>query len=336
MTIALAHSVSITLYYDIHLASPLPHMLMNRSNRNGFTLVELLVVIAIIGILVALLLPAVQAAREAARRMSCSNNIKQIVLAVHNYEDSVKTLPPGSFWACHPNGEWRGSILIHILPFMEQQPLYDQFDFNVTTDGQLGDDGRLIGATIIEGYICPSDTNTKLSPNGRAIHNYVANNGPTAHIDNPNCRCSTAAAWNSFALSPYERRDDFAGPFYRRCISQKHADIRDGLSNTIFFGETLRDCSAHTLQGWAWSNNGNGLVSTQVPMNIDTCSKDASADPCNRPCNWSAELAFKSRHPGGCQFGFGDGSVHYLSESIDHWTYQYLGAKADGEPAQIP
>ncbi|MCA9267018.1 MAG: DUF1559 domain-containing protein, partial [Planctomycetales bacterium] len=111
---------------------------------------------------------------------------------------------------------------------------------------------------------------------------------------------------------------------------------RDGLSNTIFFGETRRDCSNHTQQGWARSNNGNGLVSTQVPMNVDTCSTDSSADPCKRPCNWSTELAFKSAHSGGVFFVFGDGSVHFLNESIDHWAYQYLGAKADGKVVTIP
>ena len=137
--------------------------------RRGFTLVELLVVIAIIGILIALLLPAVQAAREAARRMQCSNNLKQIGLALHNYHTTNKAFPPGAFWVC-PEGElWRGSILIRLLPYIEQQPLYDQFDFTVPTDGQTeANTGTLLVANIVPPYVCPSDTNEGLF-NGRAI-----------------------------------------------------------------------------------------------------------------------------------------------------------------------
>ena len=104
------------------------------NSRKAFTLVELLVVIAIIGILIALLLPAVQAAREAARRSQCTNNLKQIGIALHNYHDTFKVFPPGGLWYTNSTGNanWvrnRGSMLLHILPFVEQQSLYDAFDF---------------------------------------------------------------------------------------------------------------------------------------------------------------------------------------------------------------
>lgn len=301
------------------------------AKRRGFTLVELLVVIAIIGILIALLLPAVQSAREAARRMQCQNNLKQLGLALHNYHDTHDTFPPGAFW--YNNAENRGSILIQLLPFIEQQNLYNQFDFTKNVDSQTA----LLGS-IIPTYVCPSDNNRGLR-NGAAIHNYAASAGPTPHIDNSSCKCASGASFNTFTLvvptSKYGGDPDFAGPFYRRGKPTTMQDCRDGLSNTIYFGEVRRDCSNHIRQGWMRSNNGNGLVATQVPINFPSCDDDAT-DPCNRPCNWSTELAFKSAHGGGAQFVLGDGSVHYFSENIDHNVYQLLGAKADGKSFTMP
>ncbi len=305
---------------------------MRNPKRHAFTLVELLVVIAIIGILIAMLLPAVQNAHTSARRVHCQNNLKQIGMSLHAYHTANETFPPGSYWYGSDYEAYRGSILILLLPYMDQQNLFENFDYTVRIDGQLFPDSTLLGSTIVPVYVCPSDDNTGLY-NGRAIHNYSASNGPTAHVDNPNCKCVNN--WNTYALSPYENTDDFAGPFHRRNSPTTIKDCKDGLSNTIYFGEVRRDCSRHTQQGWARSNNGNGLVSTQVPMNVDTCD-DADNDPCRRPCNWSTELAFKSAHKGGVAFLFGDGSVHFLSETIDHWNYQYLGAKADGQVARIP
>jgi len=123
-----------------------------------------------------------------------------------------------------------------------------------------------------------------------------------------------------------------AGPFDRLLPSftaVKHCT--DGLSNTIFFGEVLPACSVHHSAGWIDTNNGQGFTNTLVPINFDTCQTDLSASPCNHSCNWTTEMGFRSRHPGGAQFLFGDGSVHFLTESIDHQTYQHLGAKSDGE-----
>ncbi len=307
-----------------------------RNARRAFTLVELLVVITIIGILIGLLLPAVQSAREAARRMQCSNNLKQIGLALHLYESGNSTFPPGAYWYGTDYDRYRGSILGLLLPYLEQQSLFDQFDYTQRIDDQKFPDGTLIGSTIVSVYACPSDNNRGLY-NNRAIHNYAASAGPTAHGNNSdNCSCSSAMSWNTYALAPYGNVNNFAGMFFRREGAKSVADCRDGLSNTIFFGEVRRDCSVHIRQGWVRSNNGNGLVATQVPMNVDSCHDDASNDPCLQPCNWNLELAFKSSHPGGVGFLFGDGSVHFLSQSIDHWTYQYLGARSDGEPVTIP
>ncbi len=137
------------------------HSSVWHSDRRGFTLVELLVVIAIIGVLVALLLPAVQAAREAARRSSCANNLKQIGIAVHNYHDTYLVLPvggvqPGSCCGTPSAAGWG----IFILPFMEQKPLYDQYDFNTWNDQSRNTANTFVTTQFVKTYICPSDVNT--------------------------------------------------------------------------------------------------------------------------------------------------------------------------------
>ena len=313
--------------------------------RRGFTLVELLVVIAIIGILIALLLPAVQAAREAARRMQCSNNLKQIGLALHNYHDTNKCFPPGSFWYGLDYANYRGSILIRLFPFLEQQPLYDLYDFSnpggVTIDNQkLPDSNDLIQSTVVPVYVCPSD-NRQLVVNGRALSNYAASIGPTTHGNNSSCSCSEWQSWNEYAPDPWGGRygssTNFAGPFFRYPVNTQTrvADCTDGLSSTIYFGEVRPTCSAHHSGGWGNSNNGQGLTATLIPINYDTCERDYDHG-CNSYCNWSTELGFRSRHPGGAQFLFGDGSVHFLPETIDHWNYQYLGGKSDEHTAEVP
>lgn len=315
----------------------------------AFTLVELLVVITIIGILIALLLPAVQAAREAARRMRCSSNVKQIVLAVLNYESSCKILPPGAFWEISTQTNPRkGSILLHLLPYIEQQSIFDAFDFKLGVDGQcFKGTANPIGATPIAAYLCPSDQSpaTFLDPlpadpsvtgvTTVALHCYAASRGSNAMYDNSGggCACAEVSQWNSYATAgavPEPNVGTFSGPFTRLGVSLRVAEIRDGLSNTIFFGEVLPMSSWHADNGWATTNNGNGYVSTVIPINYDTSNRAPVPNNCSRYCNWNTADGFKSSHPGGATFGYGDGSVHFLPETIDHWTYQYLGAKDDG------
>jgi prepilin-type N-terminal cleavage/methylation domain-containing protein/prepilin-type processing-associated H-X9-DG protein len=292
---------------------------------HAFTLVELLVVIAIIAILVALLLPAIQAAREAARRSSCSNNLRQIGVALHDFEGNHKRLPAGAVWS--NAGINRGSALVFLLPFLEELSLYDAYDFKQANVDDTMLSGSLVGSREISVYRCPSD-NYEPVYDGLVPHSYAASRGPTEVYDNPACSCTHP--WQSYAKSPLDDRRNFAGPFTRVGVEVGLKKVTDGLSSTIFFGEVRPACSEHAQLGWATTNNGNGYCTTIIPINYDSCDPLA-ADPCRRPCNWNTEVGFKSAHVGGAQFLFGDGSVRFLDETIDHQTYQYLGGKSDGQ-----
>ena len=325
--------------------------------RRGFTLVELLVVIAIIGVLIALLLPAVQQAREAARRMQCSNNMKQLGLAIHNYHDTFNSLPPGGIWGVDVNwihtdtpNPQRGSILVSLLPFIEQTALFDQLDFRSTQSLQeqwidSPANTTKLAAAVINGYQCPSDTHGgMIGTTGRGAFNYSANQGPTGISSAGNtdggCSCAQGTAFNGFRIDSSHNESNPAGPFSRRGNKYigKFRDTTDGLSNTIYMGEVRPGCSGHASNGWASANNGNGLVSTLVPINTDSChEKDAApgGDTCYAKCNWNTELGFKSLHPGGAQFLHGDGSVAFRGETIDHDAFQRLGQRDDGLPINL-
>lgn len=324
------------------------------SRQRGFTLVELLVVIAIIGILVSLLLPAVQAAREAARRMQCSNNVKQIGLALHNYHDTYKSFPPGAVFHGGPavaNGaprDHRGSMHIRLLPFLEQQQLYNYFDFSMGgTDNQsfpAGVNGGIrLGGVQVPSYSCPSDNvrPTGTVPTQVMAPNYYPNMGPCAAIsNNGGCSCPLFSTFQSYSRVGTNANRP-AGPFTRNGwnFMCRMSDVEDGLSNTIFVGENRPQCSGHVSLAWSNSNKWGGF--TQIPINFDTCRTLAEATaqgktPCNANCNWNAEVGFRSRHPGGAQFAMGDGSVQFLSETIDMRMYQFLGDKADKQPVTLP
>jgi prepilin-type N-terminal cleavage/methylation domain-containing protein/prepilin-type processing-associated H-X9-DG protein len=298
------------------------------ARRSAFTLVELLVVIAIIGILVGLLLPAIQAAREVARRSTCANNLKQIGLALQNFESARKAFPPGAYWNSNPSVPRKGSILIRLLPYLEENVVYKAFNLNLSPveNSVFPGSSVRVGSSVVPIFLCPSDdSGTHLTDH--AFSNYAASRGPTSVATNPACLC--VIPWDTMALAP-DDAPSFAGPFTRLGTPCTIAQVTDGLSKTIFFGEVRPRCSQHAQNGWAASNDGNGYCSTLIPINYDSCN-DNSPDPCHRTFNWNTEVGFRSAHSGGVNFLFGDGAIHFVAETIDHQTYQYLGGKNDGQ-----
>ncbi len=323
-----------------------------RGGPNGFTLVELLVVITIIGILIALLLPAVQAAREAARRMQCGNNLKQLGLGLHNYHLAFKQFPLG---AVHDNYTWgsvhhdqHGSFLVALLPYIEQQSIYDECDFDRSTShlSRIGTAGQFIHEIWIETFICPTDAPRKYWGGNPYYHSSAGSTADQKRAtSNYGASIGNQYFWlcsfggNMFGDGPRGHGDtvdgsQISGVFSHMAWAAAIREITDGTSNTIALGEVRPKCSWHMWDGWMHIN-ANSWVGTTAPINYPTCEGETgydASDVCHQPNGWGAAQGFKSRHPGGCQFVFADGSIHFLSETIDYVTYQKLGGRRDGEP----
>ena len=317
--------------------------------HGGFTLVELLVVIAIIGILVSLLLPAVQQAREAARRMQCSNNLKQIGLALHNYHTAHGALPYGSNYTKGNSYTWAMAI----LPFVEQQNHYDLFD---QTKPLVDPANKIAVETPLDVYACPSDPQSRrpilqkrgdspdlnggsTNPSNSAMLSYTGSMGPTHPDSCPMCPDTTPSSTNwccqgcnfgSFGAGCGVSDGTFAGMFGRWHTSVTFDDVRDGLTNTIMVGETL---PAHYVWNGAFCPN---FPVSGMTVPINTMEKDDGQHGGHSLILWAICSGFKSLHPGGAMFVMGDGSVHFLSESIDHELYANLGTRNGREVAQLP
>jgi len=280
----------------------------------GFTLVELLVVITIIGILIALLLPAVQAAREAARRMQCGNNFKQVGLALHNYHTAKGCFPPGMLnWGNGPYGWWSWSA--YLLPYVEQQGVYDMITFDDT--GYCGPDGSMSSnrrscAAVIRAYVCPSDPQA-----GELVYAWSGSpsNGPDPQ-DNcaltNMCGVSDSVLWVDSPSwgNPKKYPSDVDGVFgLNGCCTI--ADIRDGTSNTLMVGEVAGK-GPGTRRGDMWVSWN--LLSTQDGINGPFTVPGGTYPPDNQ--GWLRYTGFASFHPGGCNFAMADGSVSFLSQNI--------------------
>jgi prepilin-type N-terminal cleavage/methylation domain-containing protein/prepilin-type processing-associated H-X9-DG protein len=304
--------------------------------RSGFTIVELLVVIAIIGILVALLLPAVQAARESARRSSCNNNLKQIGLAIDLYEGTYKLYPPGRVGCdgintgpCNgdpPYARVGTSAFVMLLPFLEGQNLYDTFDFSDGPWGSFSTTWLNANAAAVgtrpEFLVCPSDVSQKFVNITIGSTTAPAATGSYAVVHG-SLGPSQGISGNMKVFN--------TGVFNYREVTGK-SDVLDGLSTTLFAGEII---DAHTnLSQNLWtlgSRHESTLRTTENPVNTPP-GTGITTSPYGIPLNG----AFASQHPGGANFVFGDGHVTFISENINLATYKALSTRKLKEPVSGP
>ena len=308
--------------------------------RSGFTLVELLVVIAIIGILIALLLPAVQAAREAARRSQCTNHLKQLGLAIHNYHDTFKVFPPGVF-ADGLNDSLNTpphsmSWMPTLLPFMEQQALYDQLKPYMETRNSSGFPTDLFN-TVIPTLMCPSDPVKRKTG---VVHNTGGADPPPDYDDGFHGNYLLCNGSQQVTEGSGGNSRDMNGMFYY-LSNIDMAAVRDGTSNTVMSSEIRLIRERAGQRDWRGryyrADHLSSIFSTHLPPNttaadlMRTCQATAVD---YAPCQWSTPtqvIYARSAHPGGVNMGLADGSIRFVSDTINTQTWRDLGTREGGE-----
>jgi prepilin-type N-terminal cleavage/methylation domain-containing protein/prepilin-type processing-associated H-X9-DG protein len=289
----------------------------------AFTLVELLVVIAIVGVLMALLLPAVQSAREAARRIQCKNNLRQIGIALHHYMDARRTLPSGFVWPSQTF--WTGLL----LPQIEQTPMFDSLDFTMPYDVD-GSANEAACGTYLSLFRCPSSIAVKHRDTngipGRVPCNYIA--------------CTSGLVARESGPDPMVGRPYADGLFFVNS-EIRWADIVDGTSNTVAIGEAIFIYVGQGLDHYGIDQFiDHWYIGTPEGQGNEISeSMGSTAAPINAFRNTSLfvderELAYSSRHPGGAQVVFADGHVSFVSETIHRDIWSALGTRATGEASQ--
>ncbi len=339
---------------------PLHHeSLQNPKRRPGFTLIELLVVIAVIAILIALLLPAVQQAREAARRMHCLNNLKQLGLALANYHDTTGVHPPAlinsgrfdsSDFFSHGNRVLNTTGWALLLPFVEQNAVYQQYDFNVCSSSSsplampvAGDD--LVNAEILRAPLpflqCPSHSEA-----GEVSTHFPGTTDIYSRRDAR--RTSYLFATGAFTDwdSPWsECQGDVRRGMFGNNGAARLRDLTDGASNTIAAGESHGGSRLKISPNFGpWGITGthtccHGRVLSDDPRSVDNSQFPDTRWAINAPWDDSGKSyawVFNSGHPGGAQFVFADGSARFLSENMDYRLFCLLNYIQDGQPAYTP
>jgi prepilin-type N-terminal cleavage/methylation domain-containing protein/prepilin-type processing-associated H-X9-DG protein len=311
----------------------------------GFTLVELLVVITIIGILIALLLPAVQAAREAARRIQCTNNVKQVALAFHMYQDANAIFPPGYGIMKDPYGsggfsglEWTWADRLFV--YLEQPGAADAIDWTVNAGGYLQKTWPALSAKITA-LLCPSDpTNAQ---------NVAMSSGPgfgrTCYGGNFGLGCLECNIVGKSATRPSLDATQRVVGVLTFNSGNRFADVSDGTSNTALLGELILGTKGSYRGMHSYDESAvvmfNYTPNSSMPDLEMSCTPAVALEqPPNAPCTSAPKnkplQTVRSCHPGGANVGFCDGSVHFANDGTDLFVWQSIGTPAGGEAVSLP